>query len=88
MHMYPAYRLADVLHLKAISFFALLNEGYRIKYSNATLLAQIGDLSSMAKEDRVKFYQQLEWASTHPSDILNTDEQSSTPEQIKSLLRG
>lgn len=87
--MYSGYRLRDVLQEYAVTFFALLNEGYRIKYSNASLAAKIGDLPSMDKADRVKFYQSLEWASTHPGDILKSEaDEGSSSEEIKRLLRG
>lgn len=85
--MYPAYTLRDTLNEYAISFFALLNEGYRLQYTDAQLLAQISDLPHMDKSDRKKFYQNLEWAAMHPSDILRTGE-GSDPAEIKRLLGG
>lgn len=88
MQMYPAYKLRDVLDEYAVTFFALLNEGYRLKYGNALLQAQIGDLPSMDQTERSKFYKNLRWASMHPSDILKTDGEGSSPTEIKRLLGG
>lgn len=87
--MYSGYRRQDIFKEYAVTFFALLNEGYRIRYSAAGLAAQIADLPSMEKVDRAKFYQELEWASTHPGDILKSEaDAGSSPEEIKRLLRG
>lgn len=86
--MYPAYTVQTVLTEHAITFYALLNEGYRLQYTNYTMLGQLADLPHMSKEDRGKFYKNLEWASTHPSDILNTSGTGSSPAEIKRALRG
>jgi|GEM_PF-4863523 len=86
MRMYPAYKLHDVLDEYAITFFALLNEGYRLKYADAQLLAQIADLPHMDKDNRARFYKNLEWASTHPSDILKSSGKGSSPAEIKKML--
>ena len=86
MHMYPAYTVEGVLNEYAIRFFAMLNEGYRLKYDNARLLAQIADLPHMEQEDRNKFYKNLEWASMHPADILNSSGSGSSSADIKKLL--
>lgn len=88
MWMYPAYKLHDVMDEYAVTFFALLNEGYRLRYAAALLQAQIGDLPQMEKADRQKFYRNLEWAATHPGDILKPDSTGSSPAQIKKLLGG
>lgn len=88
MHMYPTYKANDVLNEYAVTFFALLNEGYRLRYSDALLAAQISDLPQMDKEERKKFYRNLEWASQHPSDILKSSGDGSTPTDIKKLLSG
>lgn len=88
MRMYPAYRLADVLQEYAISFFALLNEGYRLRYVDAQLLVQIADMPHMKKEDREKVFRNMKWAATHPGDILKSSGSASSPEDIKKLFGG
>lgn len=88
MRFYPAYKLADVLDEYAVVFFALLNEAYRIRYDDAMLAAQISDLPHMEKSGRDEFYRNLKWASMHPSDILKTDGEGSSPTDIKKLLGG
>lgn len=87
MRMYPAYKLRDVLEEYAITFYALLNEGYRLRYGDYQMLSRIADLPYMDKSDRQQFYKNLEWASTHPSDILKPSKGSS-PAEIKRLLGG
>lgn len=88
MRMYPAYKLRDVLEEYAVTFFALLNEGYRLKNAEYTMLSQISDLPHMEKDSRLQFYRSLEWASTHPSDILKSSGEGSSPAEIKKLLGG
>lgn len=88
MRMYPAYKRRDVLKEYAVSFFSLLNEGYRLKYGDAKLLGQIADLPHMDKTKRAEFYKNLEWASTHPSDILKPSGGGSSPAEIKKMLQG
>lgn len=88
MRMYPAYKLADVLNEYAVAFFTLLNEGYRLRFADALLQGHLNDLPSMSQSDRIRFYRQLEWASKHPSDILNSDSDGSSPTEIKKLLGG
>lgn len=88
MRMYPAYTLREALDEYAVSFIALLNEGYRLRFGDYTMLAQIADLPYTSADEREKFYKNLEWASTHPSDILKTDGQGSSPAEIKRLLGG
>lgn len=88
MRMYPAYRLRDVLGEYAITFFALLNEGYRLQNKHYLMLAQLGDLPHMDSKNRINFYKQLEWASTPPSDILKTNGEGSSPAEIKKILQG
>jgi hypothetical protein len=88
MQMYPAYKLRDVLNEYAVSFFALLNEGYRLKYADAELQGHLNDLPHMDKTDREKLYRQLEWASQHPNDILKPATVGADPSEIKKLLNG
>lgn len=86
--MYPGYKLRDVLSENAITFFALLNDGYRLQYINYIMLSRIADLPNSDKSARTEFYRQLQWASKHPSDILNEDEPSSSSSDIGKLLGG
>lgn len=86
--MYPAYKLKDVLDEYAITFYSLLNEGYRLIYANAVLLAQIADLPYADEQSRKEFYRNLEYASTHPSDILKSDDNIVDPDQLKKMLGG
>lgn len=88
MRLYPAYKLRDVLDEYAITFFALLNEAYRLKHGDYLMLAQLADLPNMEAKDRKVFYRNLEWASTHPADILKSDGKGSNPTDIKKLLQG
>jgi hypothetical protein len=85
LQMYPAYTVPTVLNEYAITFFALLNEGYRLRSENAMLLTQISAFPNMEKKDQDQFYKNLEWATLAPSDILNTGEGSSDAD-IKKLL--
>lgn len=87
MQMYPAYKLRDVLEEYAICFFTLLNEGYRLKSAEYMMAGKIADLPHMKREDRVRVYKDLEFAATHPGDILKTGEGSS-PAEIKKMLGG
>lgn len=86
MQMYPAYKMADVLDEYAITFFALLNEGGRIRYRHYQMLAMISDLPHMKPERRTEIYNDLKWASTHPSDILDKDGTGSSDADIKKLM--
>lgn len=88
MQMYPAYKLRDVLDEYAITFFALLNEGYRIRFKNYQILAQISDLPHADKSNRDTFYRNLEWATQDPSDILKTNSDGSSDAEIKKALGG
>lgn len=88
MRIYPSYKLRDVLDEYAVSFFALLNEGYRLKHGDFLMLAQIADLPHMKKSERQDFYRSLEWAATHPSDILSSSGEGSSPAEIKRVLNG
>lgn len=86
--MYPAYKLSEALDMYAVSFFTLLNEGYRLRYKEYRLFAQIGILTIMKDRDRSSFLRDLEQAGTDFSDILKPSGQGSTPEELKRLLGG
>lgn len=85
MQMYPAYKLDDVLNEYALVFFALLNEGYRLKYQEYLILSNISLVPHGTENSRKAFLRQLQWAAQDPSDILKPSEGS--PEQdIKKIL--
>lgn len=84
--MYPAYKRADVLDEYAITFFSLLNEGYRIRWKNYLMLAHIGDLPQSSKESRRQFYKQLDWATKDADDILSVNNKGDDIAQLKKLL--
>ena len=88
MTMYPAYRYKDVLTEYAVTFYALLSEGYRIRNKNYETLAVIAEMPGATPEIRSQFHRNLEYASTHPGDILKPEGQGSSPSQIKKLLVG
>lgn len=86
--MYSGYKCQDALDEYAIRFFALLDEGYRQQNADYLMLATIGDLPHADRQHRTETYQKLQWATQHPSDILNSNDQGSSPEDIKRLLKG
>ncbi len=88
MQMYPAYKLRDVLGEYAISFFALLNEGYRIKFRHYRMLGTLNELPHADRRDKDRFYKQLEYASTAPSDILKSNSKGSSDAEIRKALGG
>lgn len=73
MQMYPAYKPLDVLEEYAITFFSLLNEGYRMRYRHYLMMVSVISAPNMKEEHRKSFIKQLEWAGNDPSDILGTD---------------
>lgn len=88
MAMYPAYTLEALLNTYAISFYALLAEGRRIRAKHYEMLAIISDLPSTKDEYRKEFYRSLGWATMHPSDILKPRSARSNPDDIKKILGG
>lgn len=88
MRMYPAYTLRDVLDEYAITFYALLNEGYRQMHERYLILSQISDLPYMDEDTRARFYNDLNFATIHPSDILKPSGEGSSPAEIKKTLGG
>lgn len=88
MRFYPRYDRQAVLDEFAVSFFALLNEGYRLQFAHYKMLGHIADLPQTKSDERAKFYKNLEWASMHPGDILKPDGSGSSPAEIKKLLGG
>lgn len=88
MHMYPAYKLRDVIEEYAISFFALLNEGYRIKFRHYRMLGTLNELPNAERRDKDRFYKQLEYAAAAPNDILKPESKGSSDEEIRRALGG
>lgn len=70
MQFYPAYKRADVMEEYAKTFFALLNEGYRLQHQRYLMLARITLMPHIKKDARTKFMKSLEYASKDPADIL------------------
>lgn len=86
--MYPSYKLQDVLDEYAVTFYSLLETGYRQRFAHYQMLAQIASVSIMKDEMRQEFMRQLEWASKEPSDILNIDDGADDGmEDVKQLFR-
>lgn len=86
MQMYPAYKLPDVLNEYAISFFRLLNEGYRIKFNDLRTLANIAMAPETSNESWQKFIESLDYASSGVSAMLEPDEDETTLDKIKEIF--
>lgn len=86
MLMYPSYRLRDVLDEYAITFFALLEEGYRQKHKHYQMMANIVSLPYVDSEARAKFNKTLQWATQDPSDILNDEGDETAISDLKKML--
>lgn len=73
--MYPGYgNLRAVLDEYASVFFALLAEGYRIRYKNYQMLTNIAMIPNAEDGNvREQFMQSLDIATTDPRDILSLD---------------
>lgn len=88
MQFYSAYKVQDVLDLYAVTFYALLNEGYRKQALQRQWIARLNDYPHLNTDDRKRLANELQWAATHPSDILNTSGSGSTDAEIKKALGG
>lgn len=88
MTMYPAYRYRDILEEYAITFYALLLEGYRIRHKHYETLAVIAELPSADPDYKKEYYRNLQYATMYPGDILKQEGQGSSPTEIKKLLGG
>lgn len=84
--MYPGYRRRDVFDEYMSVFLALLNEGYRQENAHYLMLATISRLPWFEQEPATNFLRQLEWASKRPDDILETNEDASSSEDIKKFF--
>lgn len=71
--MYKGYTVRTVMDEYAITFFTMLNNGYRQQMERYKMLASIASVPHMKDEDRKDFMRQLEYAATDPSDILDTE---------------
>lgn len=73
----------------SVTFFALLNEGYRRYYREQQMSANIASLPYMEKQDRSRFLSELNNAAKEPRDIFNTDglDDYSGLEVLKNLTR-
>lgn len=90
MQFYPAYTVRSVMDEYAITFFTLLNEGYRLKHQHYLMMARIVLLPNVKKEARSKFLKSLEYASKSPADILRlgSNNQDTDMSKVKKLLGG
>lgn len=86
MQMYPAYTLHDVMNEYAVTFFAMLNEGYRQRYEGYIALANIAMYPNADKGSQEKFMRNLEWGTKTPDDILNTDDEDSGIDGVRNLF--
>lgn len=85
--MYPGYqRPLNVLNEYAVTFFAMLNEGYRLRNERDLMLANIVILPHMDKKDSEAFLRKLSWAASNPDDILDSSGDASTPDEIRRFL--
>lgn len=86
MGMYPAYTRALALDEYAVTFFALLNEGYRQQSARYRMESQIALLPYLEKDVRTKMLKRLDFAAADPSDILKPSTMASSDEDIKRLF--
>ena len=81
--MYPAYTRETALNEYAKSFFALLEEGYALRYANLRRMAQLFMAPEMKPEAWRSYMDNLEQLSRRASDILLPDDDYSGLEQLK-----
>lgn len=72
--------------MPAISFFTLLNEGYRRQSYEWRTLATIVSVPHMEEDRRNEFLKSLEMASTDPRDILIEKDDFSGLEKLKQMF--
>lgn len=84
--MYPGYKRADVMAEYAVSFFKLLNEGYKIRGEDMRLAARIAMAPEMKGQYWKEFMSELEYVGKDISDILEPDVDESTPEKARKIL--
>lgn len=87
VRMYPAYKVSDALAEYSIVFFTLLSEGYRQLNQELLMASYVALLPNMRDEDRRNFLKQLEYAAQDLNDILKTNTDSASTEDLKRMLR-
>ena len=85
LQMYQGYTLHTALEMYAVSFFRLLDEGYRLKYQEYRMMANIVSVPDMKEMDRKAFLRQLDYASKSPDEVFNSGD--NTIEDAKQLFR-
>jgi hypothetical protein len=86
MRMYPRYSAKEVLNEFAITFFTLLNEGYRLQNQHYQMLVNVVSVPHMEESSRRTFLKQLEYATQDASDILGADDDSDDFGSVAKLL--
>lgn len=86
MRMYPAYTLAGVMQMYAISFFRLLNDGYALAFQDLRLQAQINMAPEMKPEAWENLLENLTAAAEGGSAILEPDVDETSPEKLKDIF--
>lgn len=88
LRFYPAYTKQTALDEYAITFFTLLNEGYRLESKHHLTLSKIILMPYYDKEARAKMLKSLEYASQHPDDILKPSDTAIDEAAVERALRG
>lgn len=84
MRFYPAYTKQAAWGEYSLTFFSLLEEGYKQESAKYLMLARIAILPNMHVAHQKDFMRQLDAAAK--GTILETTGIASTPEQLKRLL--
>lgn len=84
--MYPGYKRRDVLDEYMVVYIAMLNEGYRQENENYYMLGTLNLLPWMDKQESQAFMKKLEWAARRADDILETNDDASSTEEIRKFL--
>lgn len=87
MRMYPAYKLRDVMEEYAITFFALLEEGYRQENRRLSLLAQISMLPNAKPQAQKDFVKQFDNAAKDITDDILRPSTSASSEESEAKLK-
>ena len=84
--MYGGYTASSVLQEYSLTFFTLLNEGYRQRNEDSLVLSNITLLPHMEDKDRRRYLNSLNMASKDVNDILSPRGEGSTTGQLKRLF--
>jgi hypothetical protein len=84
--MYPGYKPREVLTEYAVTFFAMLNEGYRLEAENMLLQFQLSHPEMYSADDTKALLRQLQFASKEAGDILDSDEEATDLGKLNSIL--